>query len=321
MFSRLEAIEKMNEWGAERCPFLFILDFNGSNNLLYPLEQVPGNISFNIGPKTRHFNGSTSAFSFNSKPVDFEIYENAFNKVIDELNYGNTYLVNLTFPTPLSTDLELTNIYDRSSAPYKLLVDGEFVVFSPECFVKIAEGKIYSFPMKGTIDATLPDAEAEILNNPKETAEHATIVDLIRNDLNRVSENVRVERFRYIDRIETLKGPLLQVSSEIVGDLEADYNERLGSLMFSLLPAGSISGAPKKRTLEIIAEAEITPRGFFTGVFGVFDGNQLDSSVMIRFIEKQNDKLIFKSGGGITAQSDARMEYEEMIQKVYVPFV
>ena len=86
-----------------------------------------------------------------------------------------------------------------------------------------------------------------------------------------------------------------------------------------MLPAGSISGAPKKKTLEIIEEAEGYDRGFFTGVFGYFDGRNLDSAVMIRFIERQGDQLVFKSGGGVTSFSECKQEYVELIDKVYVP--
>ena len=88
---------------------------------------------------------------------------------------------------------------------------------------------------------------------------------------------------------------------------------------FKLLPAGSISGAPKKKTVEIICKAENYKRGFYTGIFGFFDGEKLDSGVMIRYIEEQNGKLIFKSGGGVTTFSDEEKEYNEMIDKVYVP--
>jgi len=84
------------------------------------------------------------------------------------------------------------------------------------------------------------------------------------------------------------------------------------------LPAGSVSGAPKHKTLEIIKKAENYERGYFTGVCGYFDGKNLDSCVMIRFIEQKNG-LVFKSGGGITANSIAQNEYQELINKVYVP--
>ena len=202
-----------------------------------------------------------------------------------------------------------------------MLCAGQFLVFSPEIFVKIDHGIISSFPMKGTIDASLPDAETRILKDEKEFFEHNTIVDLIRNDLAMVSTGVNVKRFRYIDRIVTNRKELLQVSSEICGELPADWNSRLGDIIFTLLPAGSVTGAPKEKTVQIIRDTEIYERGFYTGVCGVFDGHSLDSGVMIRFIENSEGKLIFKSGGGITALSDAGNEYEEMIQKVYVPVV
>ena len=173
--------------------------------------------------------------------------------------------------------------------------------------------------MKGTIDASISNAEEFILNDPKEKAEHATIVDLIRNDLSLVAEQVEVKRYRYIDKINTNKQDLLQVSSEITGQLPQNFREKLGNIIFALLPAGSISGAPKKKTLKIIEEVEGYKRGFYTGIWGWFDGKDLDSAVMIRYIEQNGNQLIFKSGGGITSQSDLNKEYDELIQKVYVP--
>ena len=195
----------------------------------------------------------------------------------------------------------------------------KFIVFSPEIFIKIKDGYVYSYPMKGTIDASLPNAESIIMNDPKEAAEHATIVDLIRNDLSIIASDVSVPKYRYIDRIQTNKGVLLQVSSEVRGKLQDNWLNNIGSILFSLLPAGSISGAPKKKTQEIIAEAETYNRGFYTGIMGYFDGENLDSSVMIRFIEKNGNKFFFKSGGGITSRSELNSEYNEMIQKIYVP--
>ena len=173
--------------------------------------------------------------------------------------------------------------------------------------------------MKGTIDASLPDACRLLMDDRKEAAEHATIVDLIRNDLSMVSEQVTVTRYRYCDCLETNKGPILQTSSEICGVLPEDYLSHIGDILFRLLPAGSITGAPKPKTMEIIAEAENYERGFYTGVMGYFDGRNLDSAVMIRFIEQENGHLYFKAGGGITGKSDLESEYNEMKQKIYVP--
>ena len=93
------------------------------------------------------------------------------------------------------------------------MLPGRLVCFSPECFVRITDGVIRSYPMKGTIDAALPDAEARLLEDYKERCEHYTIVDLIRNDLNRIADRVRVERFRYVEKIATLRGEILQTSS------------------------------------------------------------------------------------------------------------
>jgi len=172
--------------------------------------------------------------------------------------------------------------------------------------------------MKGTMDASVEQAEQKLLADPKESAEHVTIVDLIRNDLSRVSHPVEVTRYRYISHISTLDREILQVSSEIMGRLEPGYHERLGQIFQEILPAGSVSGAPKNRTVEIISEAEGGPRGYYTGVFGYFDGRDLESAVMIRFIEKTGEGLYFRSGGGITFQSDPESEYRELLAKVYL---
>src|SRR5665811_1645148 len=119
---------------------------------------------------------------------------------------------------------------------YKIYLKDEFVCFSPEPFVKIENGKIYSFPMKGTIDADFENAEEQILNDSKEIAEHNTIVDLIRNDLRLVAENVRVDRFRYLSHIQTNQKNLLQVSSQISGELPKNYTEIIGDIIFKILP-------------------------------------------------------------------------------------
>lgn len=316
-------IWKMNEMGKNKTPFLFIIDFQCSVPVLIPINEIDSNnIIFDINGFTNiseqlHVN---NIISIKKSPADYNSFLKAFDNIQKHLHYGNSYLVNLTFETPVKTDLTLNEIFCVSKAKYKLLYNNKFVVFSPEIFIKINEnGIISSFPMKGTIDATIDNAEEVILRDKKEYAEHCTIVDLIRNDLSMVATNVHVRRFRYIDRIDTCEKPLLQVSSEICGQLPEDYNKKIGTIIAALLPAGSISGAPKNKTMEIIAESESYKRGYYTGVFGYFDGIKLDSGVMIRFIEKREDKLYYKSGGGITVYSEPEKEYQEMIDKIYVP--
>lgn len=315
-------ILKMNQWGKERKPFIFILDYELKNTLALPLNEAAENniyFTFDNLKNTDNQNIRNSEFTFRKFPVTYEIFKKSFDHVMTEIKRGNSFLTNLTFPTIIETNLTLLEIFNRSEAPYKLLFKNQFVVFSPEIFVKISDGKIASYPMKGTIDDSIQDAETKILNDPKETAEHHTIVDLIRNDLSRVATNVKVEKFRFINKVKTNDKTLLQVSSEVTGKLQEDYHDHLGNILSELLPAGSICGAPKKKTLEIISQSEIYKRGYYSGIFGIFDGTDLKSAVMIRFIEKNGEEFIFKSGGGITFFSDPEAEYQELIDKVYVP--
>ena len=159
-----------------------------------------------------------------------------------------------------------------------------------------------------------------MLFRSKESAEHATIVDLIRNDLSINCSDIEVENYRYIDRIRTNKGDILQVSSCISGKIKNDTE--LGTLILGLLPAGSVSGAPKAKTLEIIKDSEVENRGYYTGIAGIYDGKNIDSCVLIRSLELDKDNnLWFRSGGGITAKSNMSDEYDELLKKVYLPFV
>ena len=315
--------QMMNSYGAQGTPFLCAVNYELTEGFVlpYPLEQ--NEVWWNVeGVTNQHFSatGSTGHY-FTPLPSSEESYADKFWIARNGLLRGDSFLLNLTVATDLDTDFTLEEIYIRSQARYKLLVPDRFVCFSPETFVIMSDGRISSFPMKGTIRADIPDAENRILNDYKESAEHHTIVDLIRNDLNRISTDVRVERFRYIDRLRTNRGEILQVSSQVTGNLPEDYTSRLGDLIFDMLPAGSISGAPKTSTVRIIREAEKEDRGFYTGIFGYFDGKCFRSAVMIRFIERQGDCFRFRSGGGITINSDCSAEYQEVLQKVYLPFL
>ena len=314
--------QRINALGQTRTPFLFIIDFEQRQPVVLPLSEVnPDKLRYDFRGVS---NGLPERWSdqklvLQRSQLDAEVYRRSFDYVQQQLQLGNSFLVNLTFPTEIQLNLSLLDLFCRSRALYKLWWRGAFVVFSPECFVRIADGQISTYPMKGTIDATLPDAEHHIRHDPKELAEHATIVDLLRNDLSRHAMQVRVDRFRYVEEIATAGAPLLQVSSEIVGQLPLDYHRRLGDLLSDLLPAGSVSGAPKPKTLQIIREAELGSRGYYTGVMGHFDGKRLDSGVMIRFIERVGNQYFFRSGGGITARSIMNAEYQELHDKVYVP--
>ncbi|MEX2233425.1 MAG: aminodeoxychorismate synthase component I [Cyclobacteriaceae bacterium] len=313
---------KLNEWGRQKIPFLFLVDFEMQKPLVFPLHEIhTAKILYDINGFTNNTDEvpEIKPIDFIKFPVPFGDYKKKFETVASHLAYGDSYLTNLTIKTKVRTEMSLREIFFLSRAKYKLLFEKEFLVFSPETFVRIKDGKIFAYPMKGTIDAAITGAKEKILSDRKEMAEHVTIVDLIRNDLSAVAENVQVTRFRYVDEIKTIHKNLLQISSEIQGDLSPEYLSRLGDILLNLLPAGSVSGAPKCKTVDIIRKTEREPRGYYTGVFGVFDGNVFDSGVMIRFIESDQGVLYYRSGGGITTQSTVETEYQEAIDKVYVP--
>lgn len=317
--------EKLNEWGRAKTPFVFLVDYLFQKPVALKLDEVdPSEMLFNLNGFANYDDAQRGEIPghvyFDKEPVAFEAYQARFDYVLANLKAGNSFLVNLSVPTSIRTNLTLKQIFQHSEAPYRLFYKNKFACFSPEVFVRIQGNRIASFPMKGTIDASVPDAEDVILSDHKETAEHATIVDLIRNDISMVAEKVWVERYRYIDRIHTHDKTLLQVSSEIAGLLPDSFDGQYGDLLLKLLPAGSITGAPKPSTLQIIQQAEAYDRGYYTGVMGYFDGKTFESAVMIRFIEQNERGMIFKSGGGITALSNALSEYQEVIDKVYLPF-
>ena len=309
--------DDLNSLGAQKKPFLFISDFKGESLKVVQLDELyKEDIEFCID--TKYIKNNHNSF-LKKTAVEFSEYKNKFDSVIEKIHSGDTYLLNLTQPTKIDTKLTLKEIYSYANAPYKLRYKDEFVCFSPEIFIKIEDKKIHTYPMKGTIDASIKDAKNKILNNKKEMAEHVMAVDLLRNDLSIVATDVRVEDFRYVQTIDAGDKKLLQVSSHISGNIGTSWHEKIGDILQSLLPAGSISGTPKKSTLEIIEDVECYDRGFFTGVFGIYDGKILDSGVMIRFIEKTDDGYIYKSGGGITLDSDVNDEYNELLDKIYLP--
>lgn len=336
----MDFVEQLNQWGHEKKPFVFLIDFERKKPLAWLADQCPDHFQFKFTKASSLEKSDTtltetdqvseidtagfanSKVNFNSEdlltkqPIDLADYEHKYNQVVEALHKGDSFLMNLTIPTPVQNKLDFQTYFDHAKSKYVIWLKEQFIAFSPETFIQIQNGKIATFPMKGTIDASLPNAKELLLNDPKEYAEHATIVDLLRNDLSRVASKVRVTNFRYYEEIPTQNGVIGQMSSAIEGELPADYASKIGSILYDLLPAGSVSGAPKKKTAELIASIEGADRGYYTGIAGYFDGVNLDSCVLIRYLGANN---IYHSGGGVTFQSDMASEYQEMINKVYVP--
>lgn len=303
-------------------PFFFALDYELERGIFLEGEELEsGGVLFKVGSRTnapadaRKLPHAACA-EITPHPVPYREYLEKFETVMRAIRRGDSFLANLTIRTPVSCPLSLREIFGASESPYALCVPGDFVCFSPETFVKIEGGEIRSNPMKGTAECSGPGSLARLMGDEKELREHRTIVDLIRNDLSRVARRVRVARFRYAEIVERAgRPPIIQTSSEIRGTMRP---APLGDALFEMLPAGSVSGAPKLRTVAALREAEGGPRGFYSGVFGFFDGENLDSAVAIRFIEKSGGGLFFRSGGGITGLSSPEGEYREAVDKIYL---
>ncbi|MDQ0592106.1 para-aminobenzoate synthetase component 1 [Chryseobacterium ginsenosidimutans] len=312
----------MDELSLQKVPYFFIIDFLTENVEIFKENEIEESgllIDFQGFSSKKIQHELNKKIEWKSYPESLESFKIGFDEVQKNIHFGNSYLVNYTRKTKIKTNLTLEEIFYHSSAKYKVFYKDFFVFFSPETFVKIIDGKILTYPMKGTIDASLNNAAEILKNDKKEKAEHYTVVDLLRNDLSMVADDVKVDKFQYIDFIKTKQKDLYAMSSEISGNLKPEFDGKLGSIMKKLLPAGSILGAPKPKTLEIILNAEDYERGYYTGVCGWFDGKNVDSCVMIRFIEKEGNELYFKSGGGITHMSKLQDEYQEMKNKIYVP--
>ena len=306
-------------------PCFFLLDFELEEGHCYlnPIDQPTGEIFFDFpAGKTPDPEGKKGAIELSLQPEGLERYSQRFSIIQQGLQQGDSFLANLTLKTPISTTAGLEDIYLSSHATYRVLLPGRFVSFSPECFITLRGEELSTHPMKGTIDATLPHAADLLRSDYKEGCEHHTIVDLMRNDLNQVALGVRVKRFKYLSALHTSRGELLQMSSEITGQVDRSAETfDIAQLLLPLLPAGSISGAPKARTLELIREAEGEKRGFYTGIAGYFDGKDLDTAVLIRYVERASSgSYSYRSGGGITIHSQCEAEYHECLQKIYIPY-
>jgi para-aminobenzoate synthetase component 1 len=311
----LSLINKLNHFGKNNTPFFFVISYDLKSYDVISLENMPKNILFKINDKNITNKKSNLLIE---KPI-FSNYKNKFEDILLNIKNGNTYIANLTCKTLINQELNLKGIYDKSNSKYNLYYKNKFISFSPEPFIKISNNIISSYPMKGTIDAKINNAKNILLNNKKELAEHTMIVDLIRNDLSIVASDVKVDKFRYCEKIYAGTKELYQTSSKISARLDNNWNENIGDIITSLLPAGSITGTPKKSTINILNNIEDYNRDYYTGIWGIYDGKTLDSSVLIRFIENNNGKYYYKSGGGITIDSVCIDEYNEMIDKIYLP--
>ena len=193
---------------------------------------------------------------------------------------------------------------------------------SPEELVRLSGRTASTAPIAGTRprgETALRDAELEreLKADPKENAEHMMLVDLGRNDLGRVCEtgSVKVEGFAHVERFSHV----MHLVSNVKGTLAKDYDAF--DLLRAVFPAGTLSGAPKVRAMELIAEYEKSPRGLYGGAAGYFSlTGDMDFAIVIRTLVKEDDRVTMRAGAGIVADSDPEREYDETIHKAKAVF-
>ncbi|MCY4146690.1 MAG: anthranilate synthase component I [Chloroflexi bacterium] len=262
--------------------------------------------------------------------VERHVHEERVRMAKEYIRDGDAFQIVLAQRFSRDTEASPLQIYRALRAtnpsPYMFLLEFSdeltLVGASPEMLVRLEDGIAYNRPLAGTRRRGKDEQEdlaleAELLNDPKERAEHVMLVDLGRNDLGRVCEygTVQVKRMMYIERYSHV----MHIVSQIEGRLRKDMDAF--DLVRATFPAGTLSGAPKVRAMEIIEELEGTRRGPYGGAVGYFsfDGS-MDMCIAIRTLLMQGKRISVQAGGGIVADSDPSAEYDETINKATAVF-
>jgi len=248
-------------------------------------------------------------------------------RIKELINAGDCYQVVLSQRLERKTNASPVSIYRAlrsiNPSPYMFLLqmDGRSIIgASPEMLVRCRERKLEYRPIAGTRprgrDAAEDDRLAEEMRrDTKEVAEHAMLVDLGRNDLGRAAKygTVKVERLMEVEKYSHVQHLVSQISAEL-----ADGRDRFDALA-ACFPAGTVSGAPKVRAIEIIRELEPTPRGVYAGTVGYFDyGGNMDTCIAIRTLVLEDGIATIQAGAGIVADSVPEREYQETLDKARV---
>lgn len=258
--------------------------------------------------------------------IDYKTYKKAIEKIKKEIANGNTYELNYTYDYKIETKMDGFELYKsilpRQKTPYNAYIKNkyeEILSFSPELFFELENYKIRTKPMKGTIgrgkDPQEDEANIEFLKNDiKNRAENVMIVDLLRNDLGRIAKTatVKVEKLFEIETHKTLH----QMTSEITAQLKE--NTTIFDIFKAIFPCGSITGAPKISTMEIIDSVEVGKRNIYCGAIGLISPEKTVFSVPIRILQKPNNQKYFlcRVGGAIVWDSTAKEEWDETLTKI-----
>ena len=254
-----------------------------------------------------------------NRELDFQKFKSQIEKIQNYIRTGDTYQVNFTFREfghIYGSPLQLfKNLRARQPVPFGAYVedqDGYLISCSPEWFIKKTGAQLVTKPMKGTANRSSPLAN-HLADDPKNRAENLMIVDLLRNDLSKIALPGTVHVPKLFDIEEY--GSVLQMTSTITAEIAPKTS--LLKLLDAIFPCGSVTGAPKKRTMEIIQELENHPRKYYCGGLGYLDPStdtmgDLCMSVLIRTLEvSPNQDYEFGVGSGITIDSDPLEEWQE----------
>ncbi|UCG81275.1 MAG: aminodeoxychorismate synthase component I [Desulfobacterales bacterium] len=270
--------------------------------------------------RKRMQSGSSKMLGFNQSKATY--LENV-GRVLDHIRAGDVYQINYTQRVYFNCQQDLFDLYLRlkqiqpvSYAAFINLGKGAVISGSPELFLRLKQDRVLSKPMKGTRKRS-PQAgldrrlRRELKQNEKDQAENVMIVDLMRNDLGRFCEygSVKVPRLYVVEAYDTVYQMVSYVSGMIRN------GTRVSDMIRATFPPGSITGAPKKKAMEIIYQLEPHQRGVYCGAIGYFLQDKMVLNVAIRTLELWDGQGVLGVGGGIVADSDPELEYEESILK------
>lgn len=263
-----------------------------------------------------------------TSPLKEEMDKEQFTSIVIQAKHyiheGDIFQVVLSNPFRAQASGSLFDTYRvlRASnpSPYMFYFSSDEIEMtgaSPETLTKLNQKKLFTFPLAGTSPRGKTKADDELLEknllaDPKERAEHNMLVDLGRNDIGKISEigSVQVEKYMEIERFSQV----MHIGSTVTGTLKSEYDAM--DAVDAILPAGTLSGAPKFRACQIIEELEKSQRGIYGGAIGYVDftGN-LDTCIAIRLVYKKNDAICIRSGAGIVSDSQAEKEWQECHHK------
>lgn len=315
---------------SQTAPVTFAIDYEASISNAYPDLQRGGCVDAMAWGQVERLSlaqvverlptpASSWSWALNWTP---EVWRRQIQVLKEYLEAGDCYQGNLTLRGHGECDATPAALWhallSRQPVPYGALMpwgEGAAISLSPELLWRVSGGRIECQPMKGTIGLGASPDETQTLadwlrSDPKNRAENLMILDLIRNDLGQIAKpgSVQVPESFEVKPFATLQQMVSTVTAELATSNFSDW-------VRALMPYGSITGAPKKRSVEVLSELEDTPRGLYTGSCGFVQGDESVANVAIRTATLQQGRLVFGVGGGITLDSQADDEWEEALLK------